>query len=255
MARFASLGPEAREFANKAKTVGRCLDFFYNKITPPAFHELFSNMESLGKIREEEPEIGMPTIVDIKCRSWFQQKQEEKRLDFLACQPPKWKFMIELISLCVRHIRFDVPKSKLMDPTSTLDNFVSKEEAELFFNQAKYMKEFFVKANRIRSTNSLAEAMCHRVYSDETSLKELFETVIIGLHEYDYDSIRPFLGILFKLLDEPAFKAYRATWLSQFMAEVSANKIYFKWMEVLFEFIFRLVSRNLAARDWFSKHP
>ena len=42
MARFASLGSEAREFCNRALTVGRCLDFFYGKESP--FKDKFSDM-------------------------------------------------------------------------------------------------------------------------------------------------------------------------------------------------------------------
>jgi hypothetical protein len=60
LSRFASLGPEAREFLLKARIVGRCMDYFYDKASP--YRDDFANMSDLGRIYvNEQPEIGLPT--------------------------------------------------------------------------------------------------------------------------------------------------------------------------------------------------
>ena len=40
-------------------------------------------------------------------------------------------------------------------------------------------------------------------------------------------------------------------WMVQFMQTFQANAGYFKWIEAAFDFIFRMVHRNKAVRDWF----
>lgn len=52
MARFASLGPESREFLLKLRMVGRCMDFFFDGASP--YRKLFADMSDLGPIETTE---------------------------------------------------------------------------------------------------------------------------------------------------------------------------------------------------------
>lgn len=104
LARFASLGPEARAFLLKAKIVGRCMDFFYDSASP--YRQQFSNFADLGpNIEKSQPDIGLPTILDKKVRTYFQVLQERRRRQALSNAIPKYKYLIELVSLCVRHLQ------------------------------------------------------------------------------------------------------------------------------------------------------
>lgn len=61
LTRFASLGPEAREFLLQASTVGRCMALFFG-IAGAAYKEKYQDISSIGPIRiTEDPEIGLPT--------------------------------------------------------------------------------------------------------------------------------------------------------------------------------------------------
>ena len=60
LARFASLGPEAREFLLRCKIIGRSMDFFFEGASP--YRDQFSTMTDLFNIREnQDPDIGLPT--------------------------------------------------------------------------------------------------------------------------------------------------------------------------------------------------
>jgi len=103
LARFASLGAEARQFLLRAQIVGRCMDFFHDNASP--YRAQFAEMSDLGPVRiKEEPDIGLPTQLDKKVRTCFQALQERRRKQFLANAPAKWKFLMELVGLCVRHL-------------------------------------------------------------------------------------------------------------------------------------------------------
>ena len=63
LARFASLGPEAREFLLRAKMVGRCMDFFFEGSSP--YKLIFTEMSDLGNfVTKETPDMGLPTEID-----------------------------------------------------------------------------------------------------------------------------------------------------------------------------------------------
>ena len=70
MARFASLGPESREFLLKLRIVGRCMDFFFDGASP--YRKQFADMSDLGPIHTTElPDIGLPTPINNKNRNYF----------------------------------------------------------------------------------------------------------------------------------------------------------------------------------------
>jgi len=70
LARFASLGPEARAMMLRARIVGRCMDFFFDGASP--YRGLFGDVTDLGPvITREEPELGLPTMMDKKVRTYF----------------------------------------------------------------------------------------------------------------------------------------------------------------------------------------
>ena len=69
----------------------------------------------------------------------------------------------------------------------------------------------------------------------------------------DFDTLRPFLGLFEVLLEtnHEHFTSRRAAWLCRFIEIVMANASYYRWMETTFEFMFKIVARNAAVREWF----
>lgn len=166
---------------------------------------------------------------------------------------------MELVSSCVRHLRVGggtgptSPHQLDAECSEAPSAFVASQEADIFIPEAKFLKRFIVEAKRNRSAWAVARAHCHYAYSDREQVEELFRTVEAGLNEHDYDSIRPFLCLFEVLLetDGENFTSRRSAWLTRFLETVKANFGYFKWMETIFEFIFKITSRNAAVRDWF----
>ena len=70
LARFSSLGPEARELLLKAQFIGRAMELLYGFISP--CKDKFMDMNDLGIIEQTlNPEIGLPTFIDFKTRTYF----------------------------------------------------------------------------------------------------------------------------------------------------------------------------------------
>jgi hypothetical protein len=64
LARFSSLGPETREFLLRARMVGRLMDFLFENSSP--YKEEFRNMLDIVPTYNENPDIGLPTMIDKK---------------------------------------------------------------------------------------------------------------------------------------------------------------------------------------------
>lgn len=51
-----------------------------------------------------------------------------------------------------------------------------------------------------------------------------------------------------------AFTSRREAWLLRFLEVVKGNSGYYKWMETVFEFIFKIVGRQIFVREWFYRN-
>lgn len=100
IARFTSLGPEAREFLLKAKGIGRLMEFFYDEVSP--HKEFFRDFSDVNPIYNEKPEIGLPTEIDRKQMNQFQELLEKRRMKNLQEALPKYKYLVEAVSLMIR---------------------------------------------------------------------------------------------------------------------------------------------------------
>lgn len=165
---------------------------------------------------------------------------------------------MEVVSWCVRHLQVLGPNRQTpyqLDAAypGSLTAFVSSQEADIFIPEAKFLRKYIVEAKRNRAMLALARAHCHYAASDADQVEELYKAVEAGLHDQDYDGIRPFLCLFEVLLetDHEHFTSRRAAWLARFIEVVSSNSGYFRWMEAAFEFIFKIVGRNAAVREWF----
>jgi len=70
----------------------------------------------------------------------------------------KHKYLIELVSSCVRHLKVGgrgggngISPYQLDADSSTLHTFVSTQESDIFVPEAKFLKRFFLEAKRVRS--------------------------------------------------------------------------------------------------------
>jgi hypothetical protein len=69
LARFSSLGAEAREFLLRSRIIGRLMDYFFDEVSP--YKEEFRNMSDIAPKFKDKPDIGLPTQIDRKQMSYF----------------------------------------------------------------------------------------------------------------------------------------------------------------------------------------
>jgi hypothetical protein len=106
--RLASLGPEVREFMLKTKSVGRLLQIIYDDCSP--HKEFFRDTSDLFPRYLEDPQMGLPTEVDKKQMNQFQEMLEKKRLKNIAENVPRYRYILEAVSYCLRSIVHGEPQ-------------------------------------------------------------------------------------------------------------------------------------------------
>jgi hypothetical protein len=98
--------------------------------------------------------------------------QEKRRKQLLAGATPKYKYLMELVGTCVRHLRVGgaagaaSPYQLDADFEGALPAFVATQEADIFVPEARFLKRFIVEAKRNRSAWAVARAHCHYAYQD-----------------------------------------------------------------------------------------
>jgi len=100
IARFAGLGPEARNFLLHGKMVGRCLDFFFDTISP--LKDMMRNMDDIEAMENTSPDIGLPTIIDKKNMSFLQEQMEKRREKRIMEARPNFFYFFETLGLLIR---------------------------------------------------------------------------------------------------------------------------------------------------------
>lgn len=169
-------------------------------------------------------------------------------MEILSGSEPKYKYMIEAVSNTISVIQSDYDLGEFT---------LSDEQILMFSPPPKFLRRVFSEAKRNRSMNALIKAQIHFSQIFPQKLDVLIQTLLHGVNESDYDTVRPFL-VLFEALMENQSKEFaikKDAWLKQFLMTVQKNSDYFRFMEVIFEFIFKITSRSQGVKEWFYSNP
>ncbi|CDW78729.1 UNKNOWN [Stylonychia lemnae] len=253
IARLTSLGTQMREFFLKAKLIGRLMEFLYDDVSP--HKELFRDISDINPLILEKPDIGLPTEIDRKQLSQFQEMLENKRMRNLSEANPKYKYLIEAVSNCIRSFRNNSDRTPYqIDDIQPWE--LMPQERDLYIPEGKFLKRVFQEAKKNRSIAYAAKGYVHFCWSDRLAFQSVVEAIQIGLRESDYDDARPYLMLLQHLLQtpggEPAENRFDNLMLV-FIEVLRINQQYYKFMEAMFDFLFKIASRISTVKEWLMK--
>lgn len=101
---------------------------------------------------------------------------------------------------------------------------------------------------------ALSKGLLHFTWNDTDQYEELLRVLIGGLQDSDYAEVKPFLTLLQFMVTrpggEPAEKRLDKTMIP-FLQVIENSQTYYKFMETIFEFIFKLVSGVPHMSMWF----
>ena len=80
-------------------------------------------------------------------------------------------------------------------------------EKDLYFPDSKFLKMAFGNANKNKGIKALCMGHLHYAWNDKDYYNELLAVVTIGLHEFDFSQIKPFLTLLQYMLRNPGGEA------------------------------------------------
>lgn len=186
-----------REFLLKGKMIGRLMEFFFDDVSP--HREFFRDFTDINPQYKEKPDIGLPTEINRKNMSQFQELLERRRMKNLQDAPPKYKYLIEAVSNCIRAFKNGEKRSPFQLDDVAHESLLSQER-DLFIPESKFLKKVFSEARKNRSINYVCMGYVHFTWTEAEGFKELMGVIQNGLNENDYDDIRPYLMLVQFLL-------------------------------------------------------
>ena len=256
LARMASLGPEMRLFLLKGKAVGRLMEFFYDEVSP--HKDYFRDMADINPVYKELPDIGQPTTAVEKQMSAFQQLMERKRMKNMMDAVPKYKYLWDTVSMCMRSYsqHGEVKSPFTLGELVHFEEGLQQPEKDLFFPEAKFLRRVFLSAGA-HTHSMLAVCQCYVHYvwyaqANPKEFKELLQVVQQGLTDGEFDEVKPYLVLTQKLIE--ACPERVEVILQNWLEVVIEQQQYYKWMETNFDFLFKICGRYPLARDWFRSH-
>jgi len=261
LSRLTQLGPEMREFLLRARAIGLLLEFFYDDISP--HKDLFRDMSEIRPIELERPEIGLPTQIDKKQMSQFQEMLEKKRQRELATAIPKYKYLTEAVENLIRSFQNGENKSIYQTDSIAFDGLIQAEK-DLYQPDAKFIKMFFQNGNNAsnhknRALKSFCKGHIHYAWNNEKGhFQDLLNVMIMGLQESDYLNVKPYLALVQYLLKNPGGTPGENRFdhvITTFLESVQNNQQFYKFMEVMYEFIFKVTSAYPHVLLWFTQNP
>lgn len=166
---------------------------------------------------------------------------------------PKYKYLFEAVSNLIRSFK----NGDLRSPYQTDDlpfEAILQQERDLFIPDSKFLKKVFWEARKARAILALCKGYCHFAWNEKEAFSELLGVIQHGLTDYDHEELKPFLHLTYFLLERPGGESpeQRFESVMQTLLEIArANANYYKYMEAIFEFIFKITCKIPAAREWF----
>jgi len=96
IARFSSLGPEARQFMVEAGSLEGMLNYFYWECSP--YLKEFENKPPFKFRIIEQPEIGLPTVESTDKKGTFAMLKKNMRMKRMQTDDPHFKHLVEAVS-------------------------------------------------------------------------------------------------------------------------------------------------------------
>lgn len=147
------------------------------------------------------------------------------------------------MSNCIRSLNHEQGRTPYQLGESQISK-IELIEHDLFTPGARFLKKFFINANKRKLCIDLAHCYLHYTYFD-SDISEIMNIVEVGLMENDYTKINVFLRLFYEVLisENDTFVNRFDPIMKKFMYIVSQNLDYFKFTEVIFDFVFIIIGK------------
>lgn len=139
IARFSTMGPEARRFLLHAGSLGKMLNLFYGTQSP--YHKDFIAAPRLPFELNAQPEMGLPTPEDPNAKKTnFALLKEQQRMKSFQSDDPNYNNLLIVIGNLARTLRVSEDSSNQTPYAEEDSGFtLTEEENLLFLPQAEFI--------------------------------------------------------------------------------------------------------------------
>ena len=194
--RLAFLGPEMRDYFYKTGALTRLIGFW--NLIPETNWNNFANIATFPK--NNEPELGIPTEVDERFQSVFEEINEKKRELINLQAQPNYTFFLEAVSILLRGTVFD---EKSISPPHALQRSKSPQcdKLKTLLLNSKLLGDMMTDCRKNLSLNSIIQCFQYLSWNNSEFKNAWLKAIIEQIVEKDEDKIRTYYYFLEALLN------------------------------------------------------
>ena len=142
------------------------MEFFYDDYSP--HKEFFRKMDEILPLYKEKPDIGLPTQIDKKQLTQFQELFERKRIKGLAEGTPKYKYMFETVHNCMKSVQVGATKTPYQTDNVNFPGGLLQQERDLYYPDQKFLKmQFLWSQKKVKAIKALCTGYVHFTWFDK----------------------------------------------------------------------------------------
>lgn len=150
------------------------MEFFFDDVSP--HKEFFRDMSDINPSYKERPDIGLPTEIDRKQMSQFQELLEKRRMKNLADAAPKYKYLLEAVNNCMKAFKNGETRSPYQTDDVAFESLL-QQERDLYIPDSKFLKKVFGEAKKNRSAQAVCTGYCHFAWTEKESFAEILGVI------------------------------------------------------------------------------
>jgi len=242
------IGPEMRQLLHKIGALRRLLGFWAN-----APETKWNDLTEIAFKENKEPELGLPSSVDDRFQSPFEEyfaAQREKRLQEAD---PSYPFLIEAVSLLIRSTALDEKSvnSPYALPGCTKNAGID-EQTKAMLLSITTIKNLIADSKSPLAISSLLQAFQHISYENMEMKMVIIKGIVVNIGQLEWDGLKKLFYLikeLFKVKDSCYALTIGMT-LSELVEALKETKSAFYAMYFALRYTLCLCHDYPEVREW-----
>lgn len=255
LARLAALGPEQREYMLRAGTVKRLLGFW--KLLPETG---WNNFAEVPFKENQHPDLGLPSEVDERFRSPFEEYFAIKREQFYGYQNLQpFTFMLETMAILLRGTTLS-PTAATVSPYALpgcLKGVGCDTTVKQLIHSPKILQGLIKDAKSSIALLEICKTFAHLAWEDAEFSRSLIKAIAGGALEVEWDELRRYFVVLKTLVDLEVPESLKEPMVDSALTELNValragtRAFYATYFGV--EYVLALAHGNKEVREWYKR--
>lgn len=254
LARFASLGKEARLYLLKAKIVGRIMNFYLQDASP--YVEYFNDCSDLSFEENHNVELGLPIKMENVKMSMWEELFMKKRDAQIEQGAQNYTYIYETLSLCLRSCVIKAEDAPTFVDDLRYTNLDEKELELLKWDEKDIMGIVDSCVTKLAAKH-LGSVFLHLINNNLEMDAMLRQVLIQGINDKQLDDLKPYFPIFkrYLFIQDEHTEERMSEGIREYFTVLKNNIKYASFMSAFIAFMVKLCNINQGIAEILASCP